>query len=157
MDRSSENSLLGVDAELARRVRNMAAALSARGIEIKVTSGKRSAERQAALWANRANNPYPVARPGTSKHEQGLAVDLVPTGIRTSNASSIMGEEGERAGLQWGGRFTKPDPVHFEMPDSGALVLNGSKIIAQAKEQASGVRVLAALGVTALLIHLLKD
>jgi hypothetical protein len=159
MDRVSEDLLWGVNPDLARRVRNMAATLSARGIEIKVSSGKRSTERQAALYANRANNPYPVARPGTSKHEQGLAVDVVPTGARTSRASVIIGEEGEREGLRWGGRFTKRDPVHFELLDGGGddLVLDGSKVISQAKEQATGVRVLAVLGIAALVIRVLRS
>jgi hypothetical protein len=158
MDRISESLLSGVNPALTRRVRNMAATLSARGIEIKVTSGKRSTERQAALYANRANNPYPVARPGTSKHELGLAVDLVPTGARSSRISVAIGEAGEREGLRWGGRFTKRDPVHFELPNGGGeLVLDGSTVIAQAKEQATGVRVLAVLGIAALVIRVLRS
>jgi uncharacterized protein YcbK (DUF882 family) len=158
MDRVSENLLSGVNPDLARGVRNMAATLSARGIEIKVTSGKRSTERQAALYANRANNPYPVARPGTSKHELGLAVDLVPTGARSSRISAAIGETGEAQGLRWGGRFSKPDAVHFELPNGGSeLVLDGSNVIAQAKEQATGVRVIAAFGIAALVIRFLRS
>ncbi len=137
MDGISKHLLAGVNSELARRVRNMAAALSARGIEIRITSGKRSTERQAALYANRASNPYPVARPGTSKHELGLAVDLVPTGARSSSISAAIGEAGEAQGLRWGGRFSKPDAVHFELSGGGDLVLDGSNVIAQAKEQAT--------------------
>jgi hypothetical protein len=158
MDRVSQNLLSGVNSALARRVRNLAAALSARGIEIKITSGKRSTERQAALYANRASNPYPVARPGKSKHELGLAVDLVPTGARSSSISAIIGEAGEREGLRWGGRFSKPDAVHFELSDGGGeLVLDGSTVIAQAKEQATGVRVIAAFGIAALVIRFLRS
>lgn len=157
MDGVSEHLLAGVDSELARRVRQMAAALSSRGIEIKVSSGKRSTERQAALYANRANNPYPVARPGTSKHELGLAVDLVATGARSSSITAAIGEVGEREGLRWGGRFSKPDAVHFELPSGGGeLVLDGSNVIAQAKEQATSVRVIAAVGIAALVIRLLR-
>ncbi|MEX1142325.1 MAG: phage tail tape measure protein [Thermoleophilaceae bacterium] len=44
---------------------------------ISVTSGGRSFMEQSALWA--ANpNPRMVARPGTSKHESGLAADTSP-------------------------------------------------------------------------------
>lgn len=43
---------------------------------IRVNSAYRSPARQAELYANRGNNPYPVAAPGTSLHEKGMAVDL---------------------------------------------------------------------------------
>jgi hypothetical protein len=136
----------------------MAAALSARGIEIKVTSGKRSTERQAALYANRANNPLPVARPGTSKHEQGLAVDVVPTGARASSVWAAIGEEGEREGLRWGGRFSKRDPPHFELLGGGGeLVIADSNVIAQTKEQAGGVQVIAVFCIAALVIRFLRS
>jgi hypothetical protein len=158
MDGVSEHLLASVDSELARRVRQMAAALSSRGIEIKVSLGKRSTERQAALYANRANNPYPVARPGTSKHELGLAVDLVPTGARSSGITTAIGEAGEREGLRWGGRFSKPDAVHFELPSAGGeLVLDGSKIISQAKDEATSVRAIAAIGIAVLVIRFLRS
>jgi hypothetical protein len=50
------------------------------GREVPVASGLRTRAEQEALWARRASNPYPVARPGTSDHETGLAVD-VPRGF----------------------------------------------------------------------------
>jgi len=43
---------------------------------VPVVSGYRSPAHQQLLWDRRASNPYPVARPGTSKHEAGLAVDV---------------------------------------------------------------------------------
>jgi hypothetical protein len=156
MDRVSKTLLSDISPELARRVRKMAASLSARGIEIKVTSGKRSAARQAALYANRANNPFPVALPGTSKHERGLAVDVVPTGARTSSVWAAIGEEGEREGLRWGGRFTRRDPVHFELPEEerGELLASYSLV---GQENAAGIKLLAGIGVVALVIRLWKS
>ncbi len=157
MDGVSKHLLAGVNSELARRVRNMAAALSARGIEIRITSGKRSTERQAALYANRASNPYPVARPGTSKHELGLAVDLVPTGARSSRISAAIGEAGEAQGLRWGGRFSKPDAVHFELSDGGGdLVSDGSNVGNQSQSGLTDVQIIAAFGIAALVIQLLR-
>ena len=44
------------------------------GKELPVTSGFRTYEQQAALASK--PNPYPVARPGTSMHESGDAVDI---------------------------------------------------------------------------------
>ena len=46
------------------------------GHPVPITSGFRSTEAQAALYANRAANPYPVAAPGSSMHERGLAIDV---------------------------------------------------------------------------------
>ncbi|HEY6416827.1 MAG TPA: M15 family metallopeptidase [Acidimicrobiales bacterium] len=46
------------------------------GRPVTVVSGLRSRSQQEALWERRATNPYPVARPGTSDHERGLAVDV---------------------------------------------------------------------------------
>lgn len=41
-----------------------------------LSSGMRSTADQARLYADRGNNPNPVAVPGTSKHERGMAVDI---------------------------------------------------------------------------------
>jgi hypothetical protein len=41
-----------------------------------ISSGARTPQQQATLYANRANNPNPVAAPGTSHHETGNAVDI---------------------------------------------------------------------------------
>ena len=43
------------------------------GQKFHVTSGHRSIEEQQRLWDNRHNNPFPVARPGTSRHQTGRA------------------------------------------------------------------------------------
>lgn len=41
-----------------------------------LSSGVRSTADQQRLYDNRANNPNPVARPGTSNHERGMAIDI---------------------------------------------------------------------------------
>jgi hypothetical protein len=41
-----------------------------------LSSGVRTPQQQAALYANRANNPNPVAPPGSSLHESGNAADI---------------------------------------------------------------------------------
>lgn len=84
------------------------------GITPTMTSGYRSVEKQAELYAARATNPYPVNRPGDSAHNYGLAVDAwVPDG-------------------QWdlwhailryvGFRVPENDRVHAEWPDWRELV-----------------------------------
>jgi peptidoglycan L-alanyl-D-glutamate endopeptidase CwlK len=134
----NEAALSQINPELAARVRRMADALAARGIAIRVSSGLRSTAKQAALYADRANNPNPVARPGTSKHERGEAVDIVPVGARSSGAVAAVGEEGERQGLRWGGRFkTRPDYPHFELPDT--VLEHAVRIAKDPDVQISGV------------------
>lgn len=41
-----------------------------------MSSGFRSSADQARLYADRTNNPNPVAVPGTSRHERGMAADI---------------------------------------------------------------------------------
>jgi hypothetical protein len=48
---------------------------------VQINSGYRSTAKQAQLYANRASNPNPVARPGTSLHERGLAADGTVGGV----------------------------------------------------------------------------
>jgi hypothetical protein len=76
------------------------------GRPVPVVSGYRSASEQAALWLRRAVNPYPVAAPGTSMHERGLAVD-VPRGFVSTLLPVAV-----QAGLCQPLPMT--DPVHFE-------------------------------------------
>src|SRR4051812_31047299 len=101
MDAASEAKLAQVNTALGSAVRTMAAQVAARGGSLRVISGFRSYASQLALWNNRANNKNPVAAPGTSKHEQGLAVDLTWSGI----SQATVGQLGEALGLRWGGRF----------------------------------------------------
>jgi Putative Flp pilus-assembly TadE/G-like/D-alanyl-D-alanine carboxypeptidase len=46
------------------------------GGPVPVSSGFRSRAEQERLWVNRHRNPYPVAVPGTSAHERGMAIDV---------------------------------------------------------------------------------
>ena len=75
------------------------------GHPVPIASGLRTREQQQALWDRRHDNPYPVARPGTSDHESGLAVD-VPRGA----VDELLGVA-EAAGLCQ--PLPRTDPVHF--------------------------------------------
>ena len=77
------------------------------GAPVPITSGFRSTEAQAVLYANRAANPYPVAAPGSSMHERGLAID-VPADF----VPRLLGV-GSRAGLCQ--PYPDTDPIHFEV------------------------------------------
>ncbi len=81
----------------------------------------RSFERQATLYAQGRSSPGPIvtnARPGTSMHNYGLAFDvaILRNGVlRWDGIPEKLGELGERLGLEWGGRWRKPDENHFQL------------------------------------------
>lgn len=75
------------------------------GRPVPVVSGFRSRQQQQALWDRRASNPFPVARPGSSLHERGLAVD-VPRGF----IDDLLGVAGQAGLCQ---PLPRTDPVHF--------------------------------------------
>jgi hypothetical protein len=93
----------GLVPELVAALRRAEAVL---GVPVPITSGSRSAAAQRALWAARAINPYPVARPGTSAHERGRAVD-VPRSF-----AERLAAVGPVVGLCR--PLPRTDPVHFE-------------------------------------------
>jgi hypothetical protein len=63
---------------------------------------------------------YTSSGAGRSKHQYGLAVDVVPIvdSVAVWNNPVLwrkVGMTGEKLGLRWGGRWRKPyDPGHFE-------------------------------------------
>lgn len=75
--------------------------------ELQVTSVRRSRSEQLRLWHNRHHNKYPVAPPGSSKHEYGLAWDMVGPRGSLYRAGAIW-----RA---WGGFWSPQDEIHFEV------------------------------------------
>jgi hypothetical protein len=75
-----------------------------------LSSGVRSTADQARLYADRGNNPNPVAAPGTSRHERGLAVDI---GGMSSDQRGLLSQYG----------LAQPvanDPPHVELAASSA-------------------------------------
>lgn len=79
------------------------------GEPVPVTSGFRSAGEQQRLWTRRASNRFPVAPPGSSMHERGLAVDVAV--VFAGRLAAVSRE----AGLCR--PFPTTDPVHFELCD----------------------------------------
>jgi hypothetical protein len=76
------------------------------GRPVPISSGFRTRAEQEALWAGRFSNPYPVARPGTSMHERGLAVD-----VPSSFVATLRGVAAPSGLCQ---PLPETDPVHFE-------------------------------------------
>lgn len=74
---------------------------------LRVTSGYRSYTEQLELYRNRAKNPYPVAPPGYSKHNYGLAWDMSGDLADLRSAGAVW--------KSWGGTWSETDPIHFEV------------------------------------------
>jgi len=98
---------LDANPELLARLERLAAA---RGERWTVTSGLRTTAEQQRLWDNRATNPFPVARPGTSRHEHGNAADVTIGGRPIQDV--VPRDELIRAGIS----PLAGDAVHVELP-----------------------------------------
>lgn len=90
----------------------------AAGIELAVVESYRTHAKQAEYFA--MGKKYTRTAGGSSRHQYGLAVDVVPmidSKPVWNNARlwKKIGLAGERLGLRWGGRWRIPyDPAHFE-------------------------------------------
>jgi peptidoglycan L-alanyl-D-glutamate endopeptidase CwlK len=94
----------------------------ARGYPIVLLEGYRSPERQDMLFNSNAH--LTKARAYESKHQFGLALDAAPvkdgklmiseTDSWAMQAYQVLGEEAEKAGLIWGGRWRLQDYGHIE-------------------------------------------
>jgi peptidoglycan LD-endopeptidase CwlK len=81
------------------------------GLQVVVTSVRRSRSQQAALYARylRGESSLPAAPPGTSDHEYGLAFDLVVNGNWNGPEQAWLGA----VWRHWGGAWSERDRVHF--------------------------------------------
>jgi hypothetical protein len=90
----------------------------AKGIELAVVEGYRTRAKQSEYQS--LGKKFTRTGAGKSKHQYGLAVDLVPivNGKAQWHNKALwlkIGVVGERLGLRWGGRWRKLyDPGHFE-------------------------------------------
>ncbi|NDB83048.1 MAG: hypothetical protein EB127_09970, partial [Alphaproteobacteria bacterium] len=118
--------------DAAQAFQSASASAKKTGVSLALSSAYRSYEKQAALYANRANNPYPVAAPGTSNHGYGIAID-VPEG--TPGHRWMIAN-----GRQFGWKNLPGDAVHFDFVGG-----NGPKAYAKGGETLAGPH-LAMLG-----------
>ena len=100
------------------KVRELIRLCKEKGIELAVVETYRTHAKQHEY--KNMGRKYTSSGAGRSKHQYGLAVDVVP--IVDSVAAwhnavlwRKVGTTGEKLGLRWGGRWRKPyDPGHFE-------------------------------------------
>ena len=104
-------SISDLDPELASFARDLVDAAGRAGLQPRITSTIRSHSEQRRLYnrflAGQAG--YPVAPPGQSAHEYGLAFDMV---VSPMEALADVGYTWQ----QWGGGWNGSDAVHFELP-----------------------------------------
>lgn len=110
-------------AYLFPRIERWLALCREHGIFITITSSFRSPEKQRRLYQAylaRGRRGLPAAAPGNSLHETGEAIDFTarynPSYGYPSwrSAQADAGRLAEAAGFRWGGRFSRPDPVHID-------------------------------------------
>lgn len=115
-------SFFGLDPDLRDTAEELLAMAREADPRFRLTSVVRGIHEQQKLWdayqeaLRRGEAHLPAARPGTSKHEFGLAFDMARPGIAPEDDDLLpeLGAIWEEAGGIWGGRFN--DPVHFESP-----------------------------------------
>lgn len=89
-----------------------------KGIELAIVETYRTHAKQHEYKT--MGKKYTSSGAGSSKHQYGLAIDVVPIVDSVAIWNNValwrkIGMAGEKLGLRWGGRWRKPyDPGHFE-------------------------------------------
>lgn len=119
--------LAGLQPDLVQRYRILRDTCLVQGILIKITQGFRTEAEQQALFAMGRTKPGQIVTQAQSAkdspHGYGAAFDIVifdggkPSWEEPKMTSLYVqvGEIGESVGLEWGGRFPKPDKPHFQL------------------------------------------
>jgi len=93
-------------------------AINDRGIVMQVNSAYRTIAQQMILYNDRFNNPNPVAPPGRSNHQTGLAIDIEdPRGW-------------EPYLMKYGWNPLAGDPPHFNYEGGGTIDIRSKSILA---------------------------
>ncbi|HEY5946045.1 MAG TPA: transglycosylase SLT domain-containing protein, partial [Kofleriaceae bacterium] len=104
------------------RARAILAEAQRRGLSVYIVEGLRSMKRQNELYEQGRTAPGKVVtwvKGGGSYHNYGLAIDVVFQGKEPWGEQhdwQALGQAGEAAGLEWGGRWKKADRPHFQIP-----------------------------------------
>src|SRR5690606_32607205 len=114
IDSLSKNMISSLDEKMQPMAMALLEAAKQAGINLTITQGYRSKSQQSALYEQGRTAPGPVvtnAKPGYSKHNFGVAIDVAPINEHGKphwpNDEELwdkIGEIGESVGLKWGGR-----------------------------------------------------
>ena len=103
---------------LRDRVKELIRTCQEKGIELAIVETYRTVAKQNEYKS--MGKKYTRSVGGLSKHQYGLAIDVVPIidSVAVWNNIAVwrkIGTIGEKLGLRWGGRWRHPfDPGHFE-------------------------------------------
>lgn len=108
-----------------------------------IASGKRTKKEQAELYAKGPS--VTKAKPGQSRHEPGLAVDIypmtkkgIPSYKEAKQAYDYLGNLAGEFGLLWGGAFDwkgpKGDYGHIEIRKGGEKITVNKRYFGEKKE-----------------------
>lgn len=145
VDARSERVIAKLLPEVAPYARALVQRAAAVGITIKLISGLRSYEEQAALYAQgrtAPGNKVTNARAGHSNHNFGIAFDIgVFEGSRYLGDSPkyrAVGVLGVELGLEWGGNWRSfKDLPHYQLRPSWAIGMTESKMLAALRQRTS--------------------
>ncbi|SRR5713101_3585981 len=101
---------IGLHPETREKIVALQRAAREIGARLILTSGFRDIKKQADLV--RTGRAITPARPGASTHNYGLAFDAV---VEPAALTEAVGRLAPLVGLEWGGRFRHPDPVHYQI------------------------------------------
>jgi peptidoglycan L-alanyl-D-glutamate endopeptidase CwlK len=153
VDDRSERNIVTLHPRVQGLARKLIRAAAAAGITAKATSGTRSYAEQTALYnqphdgqdndgdgrVDEADEKVTNAPAGYSNHNFGLAFDLtVFVGAQPKwdgPEYAQLGRLGESIGLNWGGRWAKPDEPHFELHPEWAGGMSEADIIAELRSR----------------------
>ena len=98
-----------VDETIAENVRGLIRSAEREGVPFTVNEAFRTTAQQRERYENRGSNRNPVARPGTSRHESGFAIDVNVGGLSREQQARFRNLTSEHgfSGLE-------NDPPHFE-------------------------------------------
>jgi hypothetical protein len=103
---------------MAQLTEKMLQTLKNQGLDVRIVETYRTRTKQAEYYG--MGPGYTASAAGQSKHQFGLAIDVVPFvgGAAVWDDKKLwekIGKAGEELGFRWGGRWKKPyDPGHFE-------------------------------------------
>jgi peptidoglycan L-alanyl-D-glutamate endopeptidase CwlK len=143
VDDRSEKVIATLLPEVRPIARTLVQKAAAAGITIRVISGLRSYEEQAALYAEGRTAPgkkVTNARPGYSNHNFGIAFDIgVFEGNRylpESPKYKAVGALGMDLGLEWGGNWkTIVDQPHFQLRPAWAAHESEQQMLAELRSR----------------------
>ena len=143
VDERSEKVIATLLPELRPMARTLVQKAANAGIVIRVLSGLRTYEEQAALYAQGRTAPGTIvtnARAGYSNHNFGIAFDIgVFEGNRylpDSPKYKAVGALGQDLGLEWGGNWkTIVDQPHFQLRPAWAADDSEQQMLAELRSR----------------------